>query len=242
MAISHPSNQIVQGLWIDGRLSTLEKLSIASFIIHGHTYHLYTYGLAGDVPEGTVLKDASEILPRSSVFKSQGSQAIFADLFRYQLLYDRGGWWADTDVIALRAFEFNSEYVFASERARNGRDSVTTCVIKAPPKSELFMSALEFCRKSDFDRLPWAMSGPGIMHRLIFRSPLCCFVQESDAFCPINFDVFWRAVLPFQISKEKSFGIHLWNELWRRYSLDKDAKFAPDSAYEVLKMEYLGLT
>ena len=35
---------IIQGLWIGETLSTMEYLSIKSFLDNGHEYHLYTYG------------------------------------------------------------------------------------------------------------------------------------------------------------------------------------------------------
>src|SRR5258706_13279784 len=58
-------NSIVQGLWIGSDLSTMEHLSISSFLQNGHEYHLYIYDHVGNVPEGTVVKDAAEILPAS---------------------------------------------------------------------------------------------------------------------------------------------------------------------------------
>lgn len=42
------SNWVIQGLWVGGSLSRLEKLSIQSFLAYGHEYHLYAYtGLPG---------------------------------------------------------------------------------------------------------------------------------------------------------------------------------------------------
>jgi hypothetical protein len=59
------TNKIIQGLWIGPELSTLEQLSIASFLQNGHDYHLYVYDEPKNVPVGTLIRDAGEILPSS---------------------------------------------------------------------------------------------------------------------------------------------------------------------------------
>src|SRR5688500_2143966 len=77
-------NRIIQGLWIGNTLSTMEKLSIASFLRHGHIYHLYSYNQLADVPTGAVVKDAREVLPESAIFqyRDRPSYAGFANFFR----------------------------------------------------------------------------------------------------------------------------------------------------------------
>ncbi len=61
-------NKIIQGLWIGDRLSTMEALSIKSFLNNGHEYHLYTYSHVDNIPLGTIVKDGNEILPESEIF------------------------------------------------------------------------------------------------------------------------------------------------------------------------------
>ena len=90
--------EIIQSLWIGESLGPLQKLSIASFLNHGHEYHLHCYQKIGNLPSGVVVKDASETLPASAIFYYQngpgrGSVAAFANLFRYKLLLEKGGWW-----------------------------------------------------------------------------------------------------------------------------------------------------
>src|SRR5690348_5090275 len=99
---------VIQGLWVGDRLSTMERLSIASFLALGHEYHLYVYRPVANVPAGTCVKDAREILPESMIFqyRKRPSYAGFANFFRYKLLLDRGGWWVDTDAVCLRALDF----------------------------------------------------------------------------------------------------------------------------------------
>jgi len=107
-------NKIIQGLWIGPELSVMEQLSISSFLLNGHDYHLYVYDYVKNVPVGAVVRDANEILPASRIFqyKRSPSYAGFANFFRYKLLLERGGWWADTDTICVKPFDFPEEYVF----------------------------------------------------------------------------------------------------------------------------------
>src|SRR6266850_2985168 len=110
-------NKIIQGLWIGPELSVMEQLSIASFMRNGHEYHLYIYDEPKNVPVGTVIKDANEILPASSVFqyKQYPSYSGFSNFFRYKLLLERGGWWIDADTICLKPFDFPEDNVFSTE-------------------------------------------------------------------------------------------------------------------------------
>ena len=128
--------QIIQGLWIGPELSAMEQLSIASFLKNGHEYHLYVYKEMKNVPGGCVLRDANEILPGARVFQYQQypSYAGFANFFRYKLLLERGGWWADTDVICLKTLDFPETQVFASEMCR-GEEVVTSGIIKSSTRT-----------------------------------------------------------------------------------------------------------
>ena len=118
--IAADDNKIIQGLWIGPTLSQMEQLSIASFLANGHDYHLFVYDDVKNIPVGTTLKDANEILPAAAIFQYAGrpSYAGFANFFRYKLLLERGGWWADTDTVCLRPFDFDERYVFSSELSK----------------------------------------------------------------------------------------------------------------------------
>ena len=76
---------VISSLWI-GQLTPLEQLCIRSFVAHGHPYHLYTYDEIENVPPGVTIQDASQILPRSTIFrnrrgKGKGSLAGFRTYF-----------------------------------------------------------------------------------------------------------------------------------------------------------------
>jgi hypothetical protein len=118
----HEENKIVHGLWIGKHLSLVELLCLHSFLRQGHEFHLWTYDqLETPVPSGIFIEDASQIIASDEVFAyrnrnqfghGKGSYAGFSDIFRYRLLYLKGGWWTDMDVVCLSPLDFREPYVF----------------------------------------------------------------------------------------------------------------------------------
>jgi hypothetical protein len=243
-SIVRNANDVVQGLWIGDHLTTMERLAIASFLANGHGISLYTYRDIVGLPFGVVVCDANEVIPEAEIFAhgKSGSYAVFADLFRYKLLFEKGGWWVDLDVVCLKHFDFDADYVFANERDIQGKGFVTNGIIKAPRQSQLMREALKFCYSEDVKNLPWAATGPKLLHRLVSSLDLAQYCYSSSTFCPISPTRWLSLVLPSKESdiRSSTYAVHLWNEMWRRYPLDKDEDYAPTSLYESLKRQYLG--
>jgi Alpha 1,4-glycosyltransferase conserved region len=217
-------------LWIGDRLSPIEIACLTSFLAASHGADLYTYGPVADVPDGVHIRDATEILPRDSVFEyrsdpGRGSPAAFANLFRYKLLSMRGGWWVDADIFCLRPFEFATDLVFGLER----RGRANNCVIKAPAGHPL----MEYlCVKAGEmgPEVSWGQTGPELLTSGLQQFGLLESALPAAAFCPID-HLEWR--LPFRAvdcgiarkSSDTSFGLHLWNEMLRRNGVSKGGPF-----------------
>jgi mannosyltransferase OCH1-like enzyme len=236
-------NRIIQGLWIGPELSVMEQMSLGSFLLNGHEYHLYVYDEPKNVPAGTVVRDATEILPASRIFqyKHFPTYAGFANFFRYKLLLERGGWWADTDAICLKPFDFLRPHVFATEIC-NGREVVTSGIIKAPKGSPAMAYAWDVCQTKEPDKLGWGETGPRLMGEAVERFSLGKYREPSHVFCPVDY-LNWRRVLEPDWNAalhERSYAIHLWNEKWRAAGQDKNGRYHPDCLYERLKGRYLG--
>lgn len=144
-------NRVVHGMWYGTTLSKLELLTMHSFVGCGHEFHLWAYDdlSAYAFPRGVVVRDANAIIPRSGVFAKRqidretgvgrGSVAApFSDLFRYRLLLEHGGIWADMDVTCLRPLDFEGPYAFRPHRV-----GVVGSILKAPAQSELLRRAYE---------------------------------------------------------------------------------------------------
>jgi hypothetical protein len=226
----------IQSLWIGPALSTMERLSLTSFVAAGHAVHLYTYDDVDGVPEGVELWDANEILPRERIFRYFEHDTVsgFSNFFRYKLLLERGGWWVDTDVVCLKPFAFKRDHVFASEISKDA-PVVTSCVIRAPAGSPAMQRAWETCDASDPESLRWGQTGPRLCGEVVREFALDDCVQPPRTFCPIPYH-HWRDVLDPAVRPDidGAHAIHLWNELWRRENASKDAKYDSRCLYALL--------
>lgn len=237
-------------LWIGDRLSTMERLCVASFVAHGHELHLYAYGPLAGVPEGAQLRDAREIMPASSVYTyatgpGAGSPSAFSNEFRYKLLLERGGAWSDTDVVCLRPFTFleTMPQVFSSERLRPGFGQASwqanPGLVKVPPGAPFSARCHEFASAANRGALTWGTTGPRLVNRVIDELGLGEFVLPPHAICPVDWWDLTSIVAGPVPDAPGIYGLHLWNEMWRRSGLDKDARYPARGAYETLKRRYL---
>jgi hypothetical protein len=236
-----PENKVIQGLWIGSELSVMEQLSIASFLKNGHEYHLYLYQDLRNVPAGARVKDGNEILPASMIFqyKTHKSFSAFSNFFRYKLLLERGGWWADSDIVCLKQFDFSNEYIFSSEMAA-GKEFINCGVIKAPRGSMAMEYAWNICRAKSPENLAWGEVGPRLIAKSIKQHLLEHFVMRPRIFCPFGYTE-WDEVLDpdKHWDLDDAYAVHLWNEMWRRNGRDKNQSYHRDCLYERLKRQYL---
>ena len=219
----------------------MERLSLSSFLAHGHAYHLYTYGPVRNVPDGVVVCDAEEILPRSRAFQysQHKTWSGFANFFRYKLLLERGGWWADTDLVCLKPFDFEDEYVFSSEFSV-GKQMVNIGAIKAPAGAEILSYMWDVCQTKDPAKLVWGETGPALMQTAVEKFGMQKYVASWQTFCPIGFREWTRLLDPDPPSlPEECVAVHLWHEMWRAANQDKNAHYHPDSLYEKLRKTFL---
>jgi hypothetical protein len=149
-------NKVVQGLWIGDELSLLEQLSIKSFLDNGHEYHLYVYNDVKNIPEGTIIKDANEIIDESEIYKNtyfslEYGYLGFSDYFRVKLIYDKGGFWVDTDLVCLKYFDFEEDYVFTHEIS-HVKDGISSSIFKCPKNSIFLKDMYDDIHSSPFEK------------------------------------------------------------------------------------------
>ena len=161
---------------------------------NGHKFHLYTYGEVKGIPKGTIVKDGNEILPESEIFYytadpvHKGSVSSFSNWVRYKLLFDKGGWWVDTDNICLKPFNFSSEYVFSSEWENEDRvnNRINAAPIKVPKGSDVMKYCWERTQEIGKDNLKWGQIGPKLVRESVEKHNLTDYVRNGDTFCPVN--------------------------------------------------------
>ncbi len=211
----------IQGLWI-GKIGTLERLSIASFIAHGHDYHLYTYEDQADLPEGCTLMNAASIMPQSEIFRhrkgaAKGGFTGFSNIFRYRLLADKGGWWCDTDIVALKAFDFTDPIILASEYHWLWHKKLSNAVIHCPPEHELMKACYDDAIRVNKESMRFGQCGAKLVKKHAKRLGLLGYIKPPEYFNPINW---WEsskigtpgsaALLP-----QEAYSVHCYGESWR---------------------------
>lgn len=228
----------IQSLWVGPRLSTMEQLSIKSFLANGHDFHLYAYGICEGVPAGTVIKDASELVPESEVHK-YNSLAAFSDMFRYKMLHDVGGWWVDLDTICLRPWDLQQEYVFTAGRASKDLVDVSSGHLKAPAGSEVMRWLYEQACARAHSKMAWGTIGPALVTEAVRRFGLDSYVRPVHEFCTIPWwDCPTRLVTLPAPALSDAYSVHLCHEMWRGSHTDPDASYPKGCLYEQFKDRY----
>lgn len=266
--------QTAQFLWVGPGLSPLESLCLRSFLEVGYEVHLYAYAALDAVPAGVILRDGKEILPESDVFRGAGAKggsfAPFADRFRYNLLFKKGGWWFDTDHAAIRVLPEPTGLRISSQwEGPNGQYAnvgAIWCEPGDPHIGWLKDKAAEIL--SAGEAREYTSLGPILMNEMIDKFGLQGSVAPWYEFCPYQHFMMDRLVYKthaeFLRDKAKSSyhrikevlrpgfkasyvrpgtrAVHLWNEIWRVEGLPKFDTYHPGSFYGKLQRKYLNRT
>ena len=210
-----------------------------------------------------LLMDANAIIDKKEIFTyNNGSYAGFADWFRWELLYAKGNFWVDMDVICLRPFLFDTDIIFGLER-----EVASIGVLSFPPKHDLSKIMKYICKYPNLylpydskktrlkkirrrnnnysrDKITWGEAGgPFGFTRALHYFDLFKKAKPYNYFYPIHFRS-WHSVFDGKISEEilsdcNNFSIHLWNEMIRRSFLDKNLIFPENSLFEKQKRRYM---
>ncbi|MCZ6673608.1 MAG: glycosyltransferase, partial [Verrucomicrobia bacterium] len=200
-----------------------------------------------------VVKDGNEILPadRIFVYKKEKSYAGFANLFRYKLLLDHGNIWVDTDVICLRPYRFDREFIIGRvlnlDPAKKGEWVNGSGVIGARPGSEFVRRCFEYADKQDPESLVWGQTGPQLTTRIVQEMGLHNETLPEHYLGCIRASKWYRSIHPkphysialwYLFRLRGAYSLHLYNELWRKWRKDKNATYPRHTIYERLKRKY----
>jgi len=225
--------------WFGGSLNSIAELCIRSFIrFPDVALHIYTYEPAPSPKiRGCLWTDANEIIPYATAnpYAQNFGAAALANLFRYALLFKKGGWYFDTDCLLIRRLNplFEQEYVFGLQEA----EVVNNAVLKFPPNDPMLNAMYEECigfgtekyrwgiigrfgwPRRFFQRYHWGMFGPEMLTRYLKESGMFGNAVPPVFFYPIAWNHPEALREPF-VPNERTFIVHLWNEQLRRKRWD----------------------
>ncbi len=240
---------------------------MVSFLAHGHPLELYVYEEPRALPAGVELRDAGQVLSRSLLFHDRhtGSLAPFADWFRYRLLLERGGLWADADVVCLRPLTCAGPLIFgwADDKLVNNAvlgmraghplaawmsavcESPNRILPYDPPGMRLRKWKRRILEGGRRERVGWGEFGPKGLTRAAAHLGYLGEARPERDFYPVRCSA-WRMLFEDRersraLSFEGSYCVHLWNEMTRREGgFARAGRFPAESPFERLCRRYLG--
>jgi len=183
---------------------------------------LYSYdrNLKLEIPK-CICHDASEVFPReiyervkNSFARTYGEAAGYretSDLFRYKLLYEKGGWYFDTDCLLLKPLTplFDRDYVFGWELPIE----VNNAVLKFPKGEPMLDQLYKECLQKNSEKdLPW---GIPLFNEYLKKFNLINRALPRNYFYPISPIEKEQQVVP---EEDGSYILHLYTGL--KYNFD----------------------
>jgi hypothetical protein len=237
------TKEVANSLWIGEQLFPQHIISINSFLQNGFQYNLYVYDEVKNIPSGVNVLDGNEILPDSAIWYygkgfNKGSPSGFSNEFRFTLLNTLGGLWVDTDVVLLKDFNLDKEYIFISERNENGEIHPTSSVIYSQSTTaSIWSEAIDNITYRNKDRVIHGETGPQLVTYLVNKYNLEKYVLLPYTFCFVGWFETLKLIDGTQLP-EDAIGIHLFDAQSNLNDIDKKT-YPYVSIIEQLKRKYL---
>ena len=228
------NSHIFSTFW-SGKISLREYICINSFLDKSHKYYVYSYEKIEDLPKGAELKDAAEIVPKGEYLlykeKLPNRWDLFSDKFRYLLLYKKGGWWVDTDIICLKKeIDVKSEDTFM---CFYDDKNINNACLKFPKGDAVmkycvkYIKDWEIANNFEYKKLDWGMFAPPLITEAVKSLNRLDEVYLYKFAYPIemknSLDIFKKNKYKFISEKLKnSYFSHLWNEILSREGIPKN--------------------
>ncbi|MDO8980243.1 MAG: glycosyltransferase [Afipia sp.] len=219
--------QTLRTFWHGETIGPYQLMCLKSFAASGHRVEVFSYNRSLIVPDWIRVEDAAKVLPRELVLRplgEEGAFAIHANLFRYALLQQMGGWWIDPDVLLLKP-DLPPGDVFFADADVFGR--VPTGVLKFPAGHGLLTEALAEIESLSDSLEDWERSGSALLTSLVGRHKLSGKIRNRVPLGPVSWfdvpDLFEpnSAERLNRLCKDFCF-LHLHDDVWRRAGIPHD--------------------
>ncbi|MDP5119144.1 MAG: hypothetical protein NWQ25_07170 [Prochlorococcaceae cyanobacterium MAG_34] len=202
-------------------MSPLAWACYSSFAEKNKRIIVYSYADIA-APKGVRLRDARRVLPEESLFKAHGSYAAFSDFFRHTLLFKKGGWWVDADVVCLKhRQESSASELFAWEDYRY----VNCGQIRLKRGSSIAQRAIVELEKLDKTSMSWADPGPVMFTRVLSELNRLGAALDRRTFYPLHWLEAFKLLLSHketeinQLTRSSDF-LHGWGSRFKDFGFD----------------------
>ncbi len=204
---------------------------------------------------------AEDIIPEEEIFYIENRICAFSDLWRFTLLKKRNVVWTDLDMVCVNPLP-NTEYIISSEHTRQNGNlhdkknsyKANIGVLKIPNNTDILRELIKFIKNSyEAKRIKKNGDCMDIFIRFCNMFQLYEYVSKPTDFCPISW-TYYRQIyqskedyenekIKYNIEKinftdilEKSYCIHLWNNLRNKdIKNDKYKTINKESIYNHLR-------
>ena len=132
----------------------------------------------------------------------------------------------DMDTICIRPLNIDMPYCFSTEVDPGRGVLLNATCIKARTKAGFLKECLEFIEKRGIRNVRFGEFGLDLYRKILLHYEIGDFTRGPEAFCPINwFELSDLITNQSYTPSDNTFTIHLWNHIWRRGCLNKNATY-----------------
>lgn len=235
--------EVIHFFW-HGELSMFEETCIKSFINNGFNVNLWSY--TNLKVDGAISRDARKILPETDLTKyktlakhvegktsSHANIAVFADVFRINLLCKEEGWWADSDCYCVKT----------SDEFKLLRDNIPCAIPLEHFHVNIFGNSIFYMSKeiaylfkqeldiklNEYNNIAKNFTdfGPALMSEVCIKHKLLDGLLPSHIFFPIYWKNRHWLVEPNEADKVKpeiknAYAVHIWCSTLNELGYDKE--------------------
>ena len=205
--------------WAGESVPAYEAACMSSFVRHGYTLSVYSYGEISNLPSGAALRSAHEIVDekyvRAYLIKGKPSLSHFSDLFRYRLFQTTDLVYVDTDLYLLRPFDFVLPKTLL---ALEDKTNICGAIMRIDRASPLLAQLVDRTERLAGRNLVWGETGPRLLTSTFGNDIAWKDTFRPDLFFPIHYDEFWKIFLPEYREEceslcRRAYTLHLWNNI-----------------------------
>ena len=206
-------SNIINFFWSGDNWTFLHDLTLKSHISVGHIPVIWLHGnrpksvywnagLYGETEDARDVMDITRFMREGGNFKTASS------LWRFTFLYQYGGWYSDTDAIAIKEWP-DKEWIICGESP----DKLSTGVIRVPKRQGMFLDMI------DNIKLDWGnvdVFNEHYLKRMGNREETI----YSKLFYPVEWEE-WRYILSIMEIPDV-YSVHLFHTMFEKNGMIKD--------------------